>query len=438
MVPLPTLAAPAIPPPGTALPRTAGHQAQLEADTRPAGMAPATWRGHLNTLRHQAGPQLLHTSPPWVRPGPRGGNQHRPPWPGRDDNWSIPIPLAVNGVPDVETRQDGLNAALAGLAAAYTRNPATHPYATPVPSAIERASDGPLVFARQVAARHAADRQGAFPWRWAPDHSQRMYDPGQLSPPALAPVMPLADYAACITDAVRDIRLTQGTLFSVASEQPSQAAALAAQSSNVHFVQAVQAIAGAGVVARPVGLGSRSSLWHAAGVFIQSHTHYPRHIPEWAHTYANPWQHYTFDGVFRECYVYDPSYINEAVPQQPASASLATHGHSRIGSHQMLSVVQRLLWGQGPTGLGQAGGRARWLSHQGTRPRIGGGGNIGGIDECQRMTVVWMCQVAWLTRELSRAIWQFSRGPSQQTLQAFLRAEREWRDFFADYTELRP
>jgi hypothetical protein len=168
---------------------------------------------------------------------------------------------------------------------------------------------------------------------------------------------------------------------------------------------------------------------------------------------AQSWQHYTFDCRLRVCYVYDPSYINEsglgaplapgaAIPPGLATQSLNANGYSRFGQHLFLATAAELV-GNAQNGFRS---RANWINwplpagpvqHANVTVFVGGGRNALDLDECRRMCCVWVQQVAWLSEQLSIAIRNFRRNPTQQTEQSFRNAEYEWQQFFEGYTPLR-
>lgn len=387
----------------------------------PAGWTPLQYQQYLDHLRRQAGPQLYATLPPWYRPGPVAGPQHAPAWPGRAPNYMVPIAFHPGRIPDLQTEQDELNhffyqadQAFGGTQAA---NGAAHD--------TDRLRYGPRVYPRQVSTRDANDRTAVFPHHQV--NNRRMFNPA----PNRTPVMTLAEYSATISEFRGQVQLTQGTLVSVASAEPQ--AGVAASTAWQHF-QANVPGGGAGPALLP-----RPNYWHAAGVFLQSHRHYPQLSPPGQYPPGTPsWQRYRFSGQFRHVFIYDSSYINETAGAGLVTQSLAQTHNSRIAQHSMMSMVQRLLYGS-PNGLAPSTGNARcaWIRNQGVT-RIGGGGNIGGIDECQRMTCIWMLQVAELSRALGRAIARLYHFSDQAAENGFLQAEREWGLFFADYTEVRP
>lgn len=393
----------------------------------------AQFQQHLNGLRLRAGPQLCANLPPWYRPGDVNTTQHRPAWPGRSANYMIPMAIHDELLPDLHTEQDELNTFLrhadtlfGGIRAAQTQANAPHP--------ATRARNGPRVFPTQVSTRNSTDRQAAFPWHMV-DHV-RMFNPA----PRARPVMTLAQYSGTIAEVGSELRLTEGTLISVASPAPLQGAnGVQASSAWRGFLQTLPAGANVVLPAPP----HNNNYWHAAGIFVQRHGHYPRLMPPTDYPPGTPsYRRYQFNGRFQCVRIYDSCYINESTPANGGPGlvrqSLAQGNPSRISEHCMLSTVQRLLFGQ-TNGLAAptANARCRWIRDAGT-VRIGGGGNIGGIDECQRMTAIWMLQVAELSRALSRAIADLFHHPSANTERAFLQAEGEWNAFFLDYTDVRP
>ena len=258
--------------------------------------------------------------------------------------------------------------------------------------------------------------------------------------------MTLSDYSMTITEIANQLCLQPGTLISIASPEP-QAGGVAGLSMWQRFLnnlpahlRALAQLHRAQAAAAAGGRGAH--FWHASAVFIQRHNHYPTR-PQNVPPSVPAWASYQFNGRWERVYIYDSAFPNEdpaTALVSNAIAAIAAGGaaHCRIGQHRMLSVVNRLLY-HAAEGLARPnnGGRCPWIRNNST-VWIGGGGNIGGVDKCQRMTAIWMMQVAQLSYAFGYAIYQFQHHPGQQTHHDFLCAEREWLAFFADYIECRP
>lgn len=186
--------------------------------------------------------------------------------------------------------------------------------------------------------------------------------------------------------------------------------------------------------------------WHNVGVFIQSRTDWPRHNQAAANAGRPLHEQYTFNGRLRRCFVYDPSYINEAPPPPPphpprgrVSADLHARGDSRLRHHlfhsNTLDLLRKHFGGRDSPGHPP---RAAWvMDDPSATVGIGGGGNVDPLDECRTMVVTWAEQVAWLLQQLNTSVELFRNAQTAATCDAWRQADDEVNAFFAPYTRLR-
>ena len=394
-------------------------------------------------------------APPWFRPGPPATTIHRLAWPNRTPLFRIPLSQPVNMTPDINTRQDGVNTFLRNLNGDYGGNALINPN-HPAP---RRATWGPRVHLQETSTRDTAARGNVFYHYPDPAHPARRMAGVQNQLPAGMQPMALADYQGTVGQAAAALRLHQGTLYLVASrEAPSQ---LREDIAWRRFLASLPANAQppthAAWAANHAPL-TNSDLWHNLGVFVQSRADYPRQRAAYGDGTRPHHLQYAFDRTYRRCFIYDPSFVHETrggpvgpggvIPPGPATLAFNANQYHRLQNFLYTRTVWELLFGPG-VGLARSGpgGRANWLRQlpfaPGVAPAlqsvifIGGGGNLPGLDECRRMTCVWMQQVAWLSRQLSRAIHAFQQHQTAVTEQAYLDAEHEWEQFFADYRPVR-
>lgn len=299
---------------------------------------------------------------------------------------------------------------------------------------------------REVSTQHPTDRLNAFQSHLRPG-TTNVRDFGLQPPQNPAYQISLSDYSATCREATQtEVRMTEGTVIAVASPEPSANFTAhppaghpqATPAAQHRFLQQLRAAPGLNVQLPPAGAGvpllaaAPVTFWHASAIFVRSFRCAPRLQPG----NTPSWQRWAFTGQRQFVYVYDSSYPNENIPPGGGpglvTQSLAQNRFSRIGQHLMLSTVQKLLYGT--SGLRT---RYDWIRQHG-KVWIGGGGNVGGIDECRRMTSVWMAQIATLEAAWSRAAYNLQRDPSPQTERAFLTADDEFDQFVGEYTELRP
>jgi hypothetical protein len=90
-------------------------------------------------------------------------------------------------------------------------------------------------------------------------------------------------------------------------------------------------------------------------------------------------------------FIYDPSYPHLGLTGLTAGVTITSPGdqpeRSRFRDHLFLRRAKTLVDQAGVTE-----GRETWMFKDGN-VQIGGGSNVGNIDECQQMTANWMQQI---------------------------------------------
>lgn len=373
---------------------------------------PLGYAQHVAQSRANAGPMLHPTQPPWHRPiDPAVGPQHRPAWPNRPAAFTIPLAMPLPGFPDINAPQDHVNAFLETL----SHRLGNHDPAAPGYGGFGGAA-APLIVPREVSSSSPANRRQLF-------QTFRVGNQYFFGTAGGGAATRIQDYSMAVTEAIPLLRMKVGTfLLMAAREQPNQ---LNTHSSFHNWVRQFPAAQQQGIVnlwTQSTGNHPAEDVWHNVVVLIIRRAGYPEDTADGGVRPGPPYQ---------RVYIYDPAYINENVATHRVTNAHAAGQPSRIRDHLFIRTTQALM-----TTLSTAHpSRARWIRDAGT-VFIGGGSNVAGVDECRRMSCVFLNHAAWLLGRLNRsvdALEQAGHARPSAAYTAFKRAEAEFRDFFHDF-----